>query len=141
MRDIGRFAKGGLGVWRIPEVAFEIDDAGRFDKRFINVLRSEFNASAQKCRHRSFAVRRYMHEAASGRRSCGCRGGWKGDAGCLDIVMECSTRLVVTHLAYKGGLAAKTCNPHHRVGGGPAGHNCRWTHRSVKPRRCLMVDQ
>ena len=141
MRNRRGLHKGFLGAVRIPQIAFEIDDARSFDLRRVDIGGRQVLRGAEIGVHGALAVRRHQDVgAAGGGAACG---GLRliGDAGGADVVAVEIADLVVLDLADIGGTRAEIGDADNGVGGRAAGHFRGRAHVAVDRRRARLVDQ
>ena len=141
MRDARGLDEGFLGVLRIPEIAFEIDDAGRRDLRVVDVSGVKILRGAEIGVHGALAVRRHQDVGAAGGGAAFRRLGLEGRAGGADVVGVETADLVVLDLADEGRAGAETGDADDGVGAGAAAHLGRRAHVLVDRGRAGLVDQ
>ena len=73
MREPRGLDEGLLGVGGIPQITFEIDDAGGRDLRFVDIGRRQVLRRAEIGVHGALAVRRHQDVGAAGGGAIGCR--------------------------------------------------------------------
>jgi len=125
----------------IPEIAFEIGDAGGRDRLGIDVARVQVLRRAEISVEGALAVGRDQHIAARGRWSLGRRRRLEIDAGGADVMGEGAAELVVLDLADEGCAPAQTRHPDDGVRRRAAGNLDRRSHGVVKRRRPRFVDE
>ena len=141
MRDGRRLDEGFLGVFRIPQIAFEIDDAGGRDLGGVDIVGRQFLRRAEIGVHGALAVRRHQNVGAAGGGPVGCGPGLERDAGGADVVGIQPPDLVVPDLADIGGAGAEAGDPDDGVGRRAAGHLGRRAHVAVDRGGAGLVDQ
>ena len=142
MRDGRGLHEGLLGVLRVPEIAFEIDE--RWTPRS---AAASISAGRQLLRraeigvHGALAVRRHQDVGAAGRGTVGRGPGLERDAGGADVVGVETADLVVPDLADIGGAGAEIGEADDGVGRRAAGHLGRRAHVAVDRSGARLVDQ
>ena len=126
---------------RIPQIALEIDDAGRRDRVGVDVVRMQVLRGAEIGVHGALAVRRHQHVAARRRGAVRRRRRVEGDAGGADVVPEHAAEFVVAHLADEGRARAEARHPDDGVRRRAARDLDRRSHGVVDRRRARLVDQ
>ncbi len=141
MRDFHGLANGGLGVFRIPEIAFDIRHRRMFDNGFIDIVFGNETAGANMRRHRALRVRCHEHQTdRRGRAAVRWRRG-KMHAFGMHIVNEHRTELVVAHLADEGAFGAKRGHARQRIGYRTAGTFAAGPADFIKLGRARAIDQ
>src|SRR6202011_87801 len=96
-----------LRVLRIPEIAFEINDARGRDLRLVDIIRHELLRSTEIGVHGALAVRRHQNVGAAGGRAARGGPGFERDAGGADVMGIEPADLVIPDLADIGGTGAE----------------------------------
>ena len=133
--------EGFLGVLGVPEIAFEIDDAGGRDLRGVDIGRRQILRGAEIGVHGALAVRRHQDVGAAGGGAVRCRLGFERDAGGADVVGVEPADLVIPDLADIGGARAEIGDADNGVGGRAAGHLGGRAHVAVDRGGARLVDQ
>src|SRR3954451_17773557 len=110
MGDLGRLDEGVLGVLGVPEIALEVDDAGRGDLGRVDVGGRQVLRGAEIGVHGALAVVSHQDVGAAGRRTVLRRGRVEGDAGRADVVDVELPDLVVLYLADIGGARTEAAD-------------------------------
>src|SRR3954454_2931100 len=121
MGDLGGLDEGVLGVLRVPEVAFEINDCSPGDLGRIDVGGRQILRRAEIGVHGALTVRRHQNVGAAGRGAVFRGGRVEGDPGGTDVVDIEIADLVVLDLADIGGTRPQAADPDDGVGGRAAG--------------------
>ena len=141
VRDLHGLAESFLRRRRIPEIAFEIDDARGAHRLRVDVVGREVLAGAEIGVHGALAVRRHQDEAAGG------GGAVLGERHVvmhvdgLQVVGEELAGLVVLHLADEAGLDAEGGDARRRVGARAARDDHRRAHIAVELLGPRLVDE
>ena len=141
MGDLHRLAEGLLGRRRVPEIAFEIDDAGGAHRVRFHVVGGEVLAGAEIGVHGALAVRRHQDEAARGGGAVLGGRDVVMDVDGLQVVREELAGLVVLHLADEARLHPEGGSARRRVGAGAAGHDGGGAHVPIELLGALLVDE
>ena len=134
-------AHGAARLFRIPEIAFEIEDAGAGDQLVVERGGRQELACAEEGVHRALAIGRHKDKAARGRRVAGTGRGVEIDADGADVMAEDLAQLVGRDLANEGALRAQRGHAGQRIGRGTARNLGRAAHGVVEFLRPIGVDQ
>ena len=129
--QIDRAAHRGARFFRIPEIAFEIEDRGTLDQFGVDQLRGQKLRRTKEGVHRALRIGRHQNQAARGRRLAGAGGHGEIDAGGANVMREHLTQLIVGNLTNKGGLVAKAGKPCQRVRRAAAADLAAGAHRII----------
>src|SRR5882757_3915048 len=141
VRDLRGLHEGLLGVLRIPEIAFEIDDLRACDIGRIDIAGHEVLRRAEIGVHGALAILRHQDVGAAGGRPLRGRPGFERDAGGADIVGVHPPDLVVLDLSDIGRARPQARNPDDGIGGRATRHLGRRAHVAVDRSRPRLVDQ
>jgi hypothetical protein len=139
--ELRRLQAGRLGARPVPQIALEVDDPGRGDLGFVDVVGTELDAGAEIGRHGSLGVPGDENQAAGGRRPVLERRGLETDAGGADVMPEDLAQLIVLDLADVSGPGAERGERRHGVGAGAPRHLDRRSHALVELDHSRLVDQ
>ncbi len=141
MGDVRRLAERVLGGRRIPQVAFEIDDAGGPHEVRVDVVDREVLAGAEIGVHGALTVGRHQDVGAGRRRTVDRRRGGEMHARAPEIVGEIAADLIVADLADEGAARPELGGADRRVGGRAARDDHGLTHGGVEILGPRLVDQ
>ena len=131
-------ARGVLGGFLVPQIAFDIEDTGLGHVFLVHVIGGQLAAGAQIGIHAALAVRRHRDQAGGGGGTL--RGGHagKGDALFGHGLGEDLAQTVIEHLAEIDAGAAQRGQARQRVGGAAAGHFVQAGHGLLIVGQCLQ---
>ena len=130
-----------MALLGIPQIAFEIDDAGGRDLRRVDIGGHQFLRRTEIGVHGALAVRRHQDVGAARSRAAGRGLGLERDAGGADVMGVEPADLVVLDLADIGGARAEIGDADDGVGGRAAGHFGGRAHVAVNRGGARLVDQ
>ena len=140
-RHLDRGLHGRPRRRRIPQIAFQIENA-RFRHQFgIQIAGIQFLAGAQIGVHRALAIGRHHDQAAPGRRAARGRRRIKRHARRADIVGEHLPQLIARHPAHKRRARAQRRCTHHRIGRRTTADLAPGAHRTIKRLGLGGIDQ
>ncbi len=140
-RGIDRGAHGSTRLFRIPQIAFQIEDRRRTDQVEIKRWFRQKLRCAQKGVHRALSVRRHQDQAARGGHLAPHRWRVIADTEGAHIMGEHIAQLVVTHLPDEGAALAQCREASQRVRRWSAADLLTRAHIGIERLGRLRVDQ
>ena len=141
MGDLRRLQERFLGVLRVPQIAFEVDQRRGGDLLGVDIGRAKVLRGTEIGVHGALAIRRDQDVGAAGGRAVAGRLGVEGHARGADIVAVQPADLVILDLADIGGAGAEVRQPDNGVGGRAARHFGGLAHIGIDRRGARFVDQ
>lgn len=141
MGDLRRLEEGVLGVFGVPQIAFEIGDRGRRHRFRVDIARVQVLRGAEIGVERALAVGRNQDVAAAGGRAIDRRRGGEGDARGTNVVRKDLPERVLLDLAHEGRARPEARRADNGVGGRAAGHLDGRSHLFVERLGLRFVDQ
>ncbi len=140
-RNLDRAAHGAAWLFRVPQIAFEIENARAGDELVVERGWRQELAGAEEGVHRALAIGRHEDEAPRGRGLAVARWRVEIDTDGADVVREHIAQLILGHLAHEGALRTQRAHACQRVRCRTARNFPRRAHRFVKPLRAVFVHQ
>ena len=141
LRGGNRLAHGRAGLFRIPQVAFEIEHGRIGNGPFVERFGRQELRGTEVGVHRALAIGADEDQATRRRRLALARGGGESDAAGADVVGEDLAQLVVRDLADEGAVGAQRGEARQRVRRRAARDFPRRAHRIVELTRTVGIDE